>query len=72
VRVPAYPLLPAVYLITTALIALALLIEKTTYSGLGLACVLLGVPVYVLWNAANRRDRLSSRAPQIGDNPRAG
>jgi len=72
VRVPAYPLLPAVYLIATALIALALLIEKTTYSGLGLACVLLGVPVYVLWNAANRRDRLSSRAPQIGDNPRAG
>jgi APA family basic amino acid/polyamine antiporter len=54
VRVPGYPWLPAVYLVSTGLIALAMLIEKTTYSGLGLACVLLGVPVYFAWKAATK------------------
>jgi APA family basic amino acid/polyamine antiporter len=54
VRVPGYPWLPALYLLLTALIAIAMLAMKTTYSGLGLACVLLGVPVYFLWRAATR------------------
>jgi APA family basic amino acid/polyamine antiporter len=54
VRVPGYPWLPALYLLLTALIAVAMLAMKTTYSGLGLACVLLGVPVYFLWRAATR------------------
>ena len=54
VRVPGYPLLPALYLLLTALIAIAMLVMKTTYSGLGLACVLLGVPVYFLWRAATK------------------
>jgi APA family basic amino acid/polyamine antiporter len=52
VRVPGYPWLPALYLVLTALIALAMLAMKTTYSALGLLCVLLGVPVYFLWRAA--------------------
>jgi len=52
VRVPGYPWLPAVYLLLTTLIALAMLAMKTTYSALGLLCVLLGVPVYFLWRAA--------------------
>src|SRR5437773_1134956 len=51
VRVPGYPWLPAAYLALNGLIALALLVEKTTYSGLGLLCVLLGVPVYFIWRA---------------------
>jgi APA family basic amino acid/polyamine antiporter len=52
VRVPGYPWLPALYLLLTALIAIAMLAVKTTYSGLGLLCVVLGVPVYYLWRAA--------------------
>jgi APA family basic amino acid/polyamine antiporter len=55
VRVPGYPWLPAVYLVATGLIALALLVETTTYSGLGLLCVVLGVPVYFVWGAMVRR-----------------
>ena len=54
VRVPGYPWLPALYLLLTTLIALAMLAMKTTYSGLGLLCVLLGVPVYFLWRAVTR------------------
>jgi len=51
VRAPLYPWLPASYVALTALIAIALLVEGTTrtYSFLGLALVLLGVPVYYLW-----------------------
>ena len=51
VRAPAYPLLPALYVILTALIALDLLVQDVTrtYSFLGLALVLLGVPVYYSW-----------------------
>jgi APA family basic amino acid/polyamine antiporter len=52
VRVPGYPWLPALYLLLTALIAMAMLAMKTTYSGLGLLCVVVGVPVYYLWRAA--------------------
>jgi APA family basic amino acid/polyamine antiporter len=51
VRVPGYPWLPALYLLLTTLIAVAMLAMKTTYSGLGLLCVLVGVPVYYLWRA---------------------
>jgi basic amino acid/polyamine antiporter, APA family len=51
VRAPGYPWLPALYVLLTTLIAVAMLVEKTTYSGLGLLCVLVGVPVYFLWRA---------------------
>src|SRR6266511_3756796 len=56
VRAPLYPWLPASYVVLTALIAIALLVEGTTrtYSFLGLALVLLGVPVYMLWRRAVR------------------
>jgi APA family basic amino acid/polyamine antiporter len=55
VRVPGYPWLPALYLLLTTLIAVAMLAMKTTYSGLGLLCVLVGVPVYYLWRAVTAR-----------------
>jgi basic amino acid/polyamine antiporter, APA family len=55
VRAPGYPWIPALYVALTGLIGLALLVEKTTYSGLGLLCVLLGVPVYFAWRALVRR-----------------
>jgi APA family basic amino acid/polyamine antiporter len=51
VRAPGYPWFPVLYLVATGLIAVSLLVERTTraYSGLGLALVLLGIPVYYLW-----------------------
>jgi len=61
VRVPGYPWLPALYVLLTTLIALAMLFMKTTYSGLGLLCVLLGVPVYFLWRAATGVSHGASR-----------
>jgi APA family basic amino acid/polyamine antiporter len=51
VRAPGYPVLPALYIVLTALIAVDLLVQEATetYSMLGLALVLLGVPVYYAW-----------------------
>jgi basic amino acid/polyamine antiporter, APA family len=51
VRAPAYPWLPALYVALTALIAINLLVQEATqtYSFLGLALVVLGVPVYYGW-----------------------
>ncbi len=49
VRAPLYPVLPGLYVIATALICLVLLIQKPAYSGIGLAIVVLGVPMYFLW-----------------------
>jgi len=57
VRVFGYPWFPALYVALTGLISLALLAVKTTYSALGLTCVLLGVPVYFGWRAMVRRQR---------------
>src|SRR2546426_2179547 len=46
-----YPWLPGLYVVATALIAVDLLVNHVTrtYSLLGLALVLLGVPVYIIW-----------------------
>jgi APA family basic amino acid/polyamine antiporter len=51
VRAPGYPILPAVYIVLTTLIALNLLVQGSTrtYAMLGLLLVLLGVPVYYAW-----------------------
>jgi len=51
VRAPGYPWLPAVYVVLTALISVNLLVQDATrtYSFLGLALVLIGVPVYYGW-----------------------
>lgn len=51
VRAPGYPWLPAIYVVLSGLIAVNLLLQDATqtYSFLGLALVLLGVPVYYAW-----------------------
>jgi len=49
VRAPGYPVLPALYIALTAIVAVNLLFTRTTYASLGLLIVLLGVPVYFLW-----------------------
>ena len=57
VRAPAYPWLPAVYVLATAGIAADLLTQDATrtYSFLGLGLVVLGVPVYFGWRTMVRR-----------------
>src|SRR5438477_8580040 len=48
VKAPGYPVLPALYVVLTGLIAIDLLVQDSTrtYAFLGLILVLLGVPVY--------------------------
>jgi APA family basic amino acid/polyamine antiporter len=60
VKAPFYPWLPAAYVVLTALICINLLVQKTTYSGLGLLIVVLGVPVYFAWRKVAGRDSVSS------------
>jgi len=51
VKAPGYPVLPALYVVLTGLIAVDLLVQDSTrtYAFLGLILVLLGVPVYFAW-----------------------
>src|SRR5437773_2725436 len=65
VRTPGYPWLPALYVLMTGFIALALLFNATTrtYSALGLAFVLAAVPVYYLWRRFVARGRSGSVTP---------
>ena len=51
-RAVGYPVIPAVYMVSAAGIALILLIAKPVYTFSGLVLVLLGVPVYFLWSRA--------------------
>lgn len=45
-----YPVIPVLYMAAACLIMFVLLIYKTNYSGSGLIIVLLGVPVYFIWD----------------------
>ena len=51
VKAPGYPVLPALYVVLTGLIAVDLLVQDATrtYAFLGLILVLVGVPVYFGW-----------------------
>lgn len=49
-----YPVIPAIYILTTAFIMVILLIYKPTYTLPGLAIVLLGVPVFFIWKKYSR------------------
>jgi APA family basic amino acid/polyamine antiporter len=55
VRAVGYPVLPALYVAATGFILIVLLVDpqQRLYSGLGLALVLLGAPVYWLWRRAS-------------------
>ncbi|WP_284651954.1 APC family permease [Flavobacterium terrisoli] len=48
-RAFGYPIIPALYIILTAAICVALLIYDTVNTGLGLVIVALGIPVYYLF-----------------------
>jgi APA family basic amino acid/polyamine antiporter len=49
-----YPVIPAIYILTTVSIMVILLIYKPNYTFSGLAIVLLGIPVFFLWKKYNR------------------
>jgi basic amino acid/polyamine antiporter, APA family len=52
-RAWGYPVLPALYIVAAALIALDLLVMKPTYTWPGVGLVLLGIPVYYVWRMAS-------------------
>ncbi len=52
-RAFGYPFLPALYILSAAAIAVALLIWKPAYTWPGLGLVLLGVPIYYVLRARN-------------------
>jgi len=49
-----YPVIPALYIITTTIICVILLIYKPLYTFPGLVIVLLGIPVYYLWRKKSK------------------
>jgi APA family basic amino acid/polyamine antiporter len=53
-RAWGYPVLPVLYVLAAAAIALNLLIMKPTYTWPGAVIVLLGFPVYYVWRAVSR------------------
>ncbi len=54
-RAPGYPILPLLYIIAAAAIALDLLLVKPRYTVAGLLIVATGVPVYFFWQWWQRR-----------------
>jgi APA family basic amino acid/polyamine antiporter len=61
-----YPVIPAVYILTTSFIMVILLIYKPNYTFPGLIIVLLGIPVYYLWKRYSR-DRITIPDDDIGN-----
>jgi APA family basic amino acid/polyamine antiporter len=49
-----YPVVPAIYILTTTLIMIILLIYKPAYTFPGLIIVILGIPVYFIWRRRNK------------------
>jgi APA family basic amino acid/polyamine antiporter len=50
-----YPVIPAIYILITITISVILLIYKPDYTLPGLGFVLLGIPVFFLWNRKRKR-----------------
>jgi len=54
-RAFGYPVVPGLYLLSALAIAVILLFAKPDYSFAGLVIVLLGIPVYYLWRASQKK-----------------
>jgi APA family basic amino acid/polyamine antiporter len=50
-----YPVIPALYILTTTAIMIILLMYKPNYTFPGLGIVLLGIPVFYLWKKYNKK-----------------
>ncbi len=57
VRAVGYPFLPLVYIVMATIICIVLLSEKPMYTYPGLGIVLLGVPVYYMWQRQSNTTR---------------
>ena len=53
-----YPVIPAIYILTTITIMIILLIYKPKYTFPGLIIVLLGIPVYYLWKKHSEKENV--------------
>lgn len=51
-----YPILPALYIVLAAVICIILLIYKPQYTWPGVGIVLLGIPVYFIWNKFSKKE----------------
>jgi APA family basic amino acid/polyamine antiporter len=61
-RIWAYPLLPAIFILSTAAIVINQVIHEPLSSVVGLGLVLAGLPVYYVWA---RRKPLSTRRASL-------
>lgn len=48
-KVPLYPVLPWLYIVCASVVAVAQIIARPDYSGAGFLIILLGLPVFFLW-----------------------
>jgi len=55
-----YPVIPAIYILTTVTIMVILLIYKPNYTFPGLGIVILGIPVFYLWRKSNKNMNTNS------------
>ena len=62
-RVWGYPVLPALYIVAAAAIAIDLLIFKPAYTLPGVGIVLLGIPIYFLWGRFGARQKPAAGRP---------
>jgi basic amino acid/polyamine antiporter, APA family len=61
-RVPWHPVLPAIFVVSTAAIVINELLRNPVESATGLAIVIAGLPVYYLWAGARRRQEAVTHA----------
>ncbi len=59
-----YPVIPAIYILTTITIMVILLIYKPAYTFPGLIIVILGIPVYYIWRKRNKNNKIISADEQ--------
>ncbi len=58
-RTPGYPILPAIYLLGTGLLTIAVCIERPRVAAVSIATIMVGIPVYWMWTAI----RITPRGP---------
>jgi APA family basic amino acid/polyamine antiporter len=62
-RTPGYPVTPAVYLVTTALLAVAVFVREPKISSYALLSIAAGIPFYYLWRAGVRWSAAMDQEP---------
>jgi basic amino acid/polyamine antiporter, APA family len=60
-----YPVIPAIYILTTTFIMVILLIYKPDYTFPGLIIVLLGIPVFYIWRRFSKKKNLTPSDPPL-------